>query len=47
MEPNEIMFARWVDQAIDQSFKRKKTIKVRFNVTSICLLNPKAMDKKI
>lgn len=46
MEPNEIILARWVDQAIDQSLK-KKNIKARFKATSICLFNPKAMDKKI
>jgi hypothetical protein len=46
MKPNKITLARWVDQALEQSFT-KQNIKFRFRITCIWLLNPKVMDNKI
>ncbi len=45
MEPNKITLARWVDQAINQTFTNKN-IKVGFKATGVWPFNPKAMDNK-
>ncbi len=46
MQLDKIALARWVDQALKQSFRKQK-IKSRFRNTCIWPLNPKAMDSKI
>jgi len=45
MQLDKIALARWVDQALKQSFRKQK-IKSRFRNTCIWPLNPKAMDSK-
>jgi len=45
MEPNKITLARWVDQALKQSFT-KKNIKFNFKTINIWPFNPKAMESK-
>ncbi len=45
IEPNKITLARWVDKALDLTFKRKN-IMLRFKGTWIWPFNPKAMDSK-
>jgi len=45
IEPNKIIFARWVDKALNQTLSRKNIIS-RFKSTRIWPPDLKAMDEK-